>query len=491
MLHVWMYGLSKQPYYLCRMRRSFIRYSFATLVIFGSLCWIISCLMMSCAQIGMPTGGAKDTLPPRLVQVKPSDKSTQIQSQKFTWQFDEYVELQDISNQVLISPFQKNNPTISSSLRTVSIKLKDSLQPNTTYHIQFGNAIKDINEGNVLKDYSYSFSTGSFLDSLEIKGRVLMAETGKSDSTLLILLYKNAPDTAVSSRKPDYIARLNGKGEFSFSHLPEASYQIYALKDGDGNKYYNSQSEAFAFSNESLKPDANAIPNVLLFAYAEKKSVSTNTSTTKTAETGKKGEKKILQYSSNLIGGRQSLLNALSLVFNNKISTLHTDSILLVDTNYRIIPNTPVQLDSTAKIIQIQQTWKPDEPYLLILSKNAVADSLGITLAKNDTIRFQAKRTEDYGNLSLSFKQIDLSKHPILQLVEGESIKFSFPITNKEWKKDLMEPGEFELRILYDENNNGKWDPGNYRKKLQPEITVSLPEKLRIRANWDNAMDIE
>jgi hypothetical protein len=114
-----------------------------------------------------------------------------------------------------------------------------------------------------------------------------------------------------------------------------------------------------------------------------------------------------------------------------------------------------------------------------------------MTLEKNDTLRFQTKSKEDYGNLTLSFKKLDLSKHPILQFVEGETVKSSFPVTQQEWKKDLMEPGEYELRILYDENNNGKWDPGNYKKKIQPEITVSLPEKLKIRANWDNAMDIE
>ncbi len=473
------------------MKWLFLRNAMITLIISCGLFCITIYIMMGCAQIGMPTGGAKDTLPPRLIHVKPEVSALNVRTQKFTWDFDEYVELQDVSNQILISPFQKNNPTISSSLRTISIKLKDSLQPNTTYLIQFGNAIKDINEGNILKDYSYSFSTGSFIDSLEIKGRVLMAETGKTDSTLLILLYKNAPDTAVNSRRPDYIARLNGKGEFSFSHLPAASYQIFALKDGDGNKYYNSQSEMFAFSNQSLSPDADSIPNVLLFAYAEKKSVSTNTSISKAPENGKKGEKKYLQYSSNLIGGRQSLLNNLTLSFNNKISTLHKDSIMLVDTNYNILPNTTAQLDSTSKIIQIQHAWKPGEPYMLILSKYAASDSLGLSLAKNDTIRFWAKRTEDYGNVSLSFKQIDLSKHPFLQLVEGETVKYSFSITNKEWKKELMEPGEFDLRILFDENNNGKWDPGSYKIKLQPEITVSLPEKLRIRANWDNAMDIE
>ena len=220
---------------------------------------------MGCAQIGAPTGGPKDTLPPRLVLATPKLNSTNFTGNKITLNFNEYVEVKDPLSNVQISPFQKNNPVIDYKLRTVTVKLKDSLLSNTTYVINFGNAIVDNNEGNVLTNFTYVFSTGNYIDSFTLSGKVIMAETGKTDSTLIALLYRNAPDTAVQKRKPDYIARLNGKGEFTFNNLPPGNFKVYALKDGDGSKNYNSKVEQFAFT-EPVIVSANTLP-VTLYAY--------------------------------------------------------------------------------------------------------------------------------------------------------------------------------------------------------------------------------
>jgi hypothetical protein len=113
-------------------------------------------------------------------------------------------------------------------------------------------------------------------------------------------------------------------------------------------------------------------------------------------------------------------------------------------------------------------------------------DSSDLSLSKADTIRFQTKRTEDYGSLKLIFKNIDIGRNPVLQFVEADNIKMTFPLNGSEWNNAMMPPGEYELRILFDQNKNGKWDTGNYKEKRQPEITESLPEKLRIKANWEN-----
>ena len=91
----------------------------------------------------------------------------------------------------------------------------------------------------------------------------------------------------------------------------------------------------------------------------------------------------------------------------------------------------------------------------------------------------------------LRFKNLDISKHPILQFVEGDIIKYSYPLTGTEWSNKLFTPGQYEIRILYDSNQNGIWDPGNYSKKLQPEKAVTLAEKISIRADWDNERDIQ
>jgi len=172
-----------------------------------------------CAQIGAPTGGPRDSIPPRLVSASPKLNSTNFKGNKITLTFDEYVGLEDVQGNVLVSPLPKINPIVDFKLKTVTVKLKDSLLPNTTYAINFGNAIRDNNEGNPLKNFTYVFSTGNTIDSLQQSGKVIIAETGKADSSLVALLYRNANDSSVRKRKPDYIAKLRGDGSFTFINL--------------------------------------------------------------------------------------------------------------------------------------------------------------------------------------------------------------------------------------------------------------------------------
>lgn len=150
-----------------------------------------------CANIVPPQGGPRDTIPPVLLKVIPGDSSTRFNSKKIDFYFDEYIDVQDPQTQLLISPLPTINPTVDARLRDLSVRLKDSLLPNTTYTIDFGKAIKDFTEGNIAKDIRYVFSTGNYIDSLEIYGKVLLAETGKTDSTLIAMLHTDPEDSAV------------------------------------------------------------------------------------------------------------------------------------------------------------------------------------------------------------------------------------------------------------------------------------------------------
>ena len=127
----------------------------------------------------------------------------------------------------------------------------------------------------------------------------------------------------------------------------------------------------------------------------------------------------------------------------------------------------------------------------MLFRSTALSDSANNHLTKADTIRFTAKQPSDYGNVVLRFSNLDLSKHPVLQFVQGDEIKNSYPLTSLEWSNKFINPGEYEIRILFDDNNNGKWDTGNYSKKLQPEKAITLKDKLAIKANWDNERDIK
>ena len=169
---------------------------------------------------------------------------------------------------------------------------------------------------------------------------------------------------------------------------------------------------------------------------------------------------------------------------------LDTQNLFLTDTNFILIPNTSVTIDSTRTKLIIRSDWKPETPLFFTLTKEALEDSLGNIPAKTDTIRFYTKSTTEYGSVILRFKNLTLSRNPVIQFMDGDKPKYVYPLTSNEWSNKMFPPGEYEIRILYDDNKNGQWDPGNYAKKLQPEKAITLPQKISIRANWDNERDI-
>ncbi len=220
-------------------------------------------------------GGPRDSLPPRLMKVNPRDSATNFTGKKIVLEFDEFVQIENIQENLLVSPVPKINPLVDYKLRTVTVTVKDTLQPNTTYSIDFGNAIKDINEGNILKNYTYRFSTGSALDSLSLNGKVIIAETGKTDSTLIVMLHTSTDDSAVIKKKPRYVARVDKDGNYQFTNLPSGSFALFALKDEGGQRRYLSGSQLFGFADERVSPGISPKP-ITLYAYTEKEEEKTN-----------------------------------------------------------------------------------------------------------------------------------------------------------------------------------------------------------------------
>lgn len=448
------------------------------------LLYISISLPSGCAQIGAPTGGARDTLAPILLKASPELRTLQFKGNKITLNFDEYIEVQEIQNNLLVSPLPKTNPQVTFNLKTVSIRLKDSLLPNTTYSIQLGNAIKDVNEGNILKDFSYVFSTGNVIDSLTLSGNVLLAENGKVDSTLSVLLYRNTADSAVQKTKPDFLTKLKGDGSFEFKNLPAADFKIYALKDGDGNKYYSIKTELFAFF-DSVVNTAATNTSINLFAYAQEKAADN-----KVIRVLKPVLEKQLKFTSNL-SGEQDLLDKLVISFNNPLKLIDTASLVLLDTNFNAVVGGSVLIDSTKKLLTYQPVWKPGESYRLIFKETAFEDSAGNLLKKTDTLSITARKESAYARLTLRFSNYDQQKNPVLQFVMSDVVKFSYPLNAAEWSSSRFATGEYELRILFDDNKDGVWTPGNYEKKLPAEKAITIPQKIALKANWDNERDIE
>jgi Big-like domain-containing protein len=467
--------------------------NFFHFLLFTSLVCILITISSGCAQIGAPTGGPKDTLSPVLVIANPPVRTLHFNGNKIVFTFNEYIDVQDVSSNLLVSPYPKKNPSVTNKLKTVTVILKDSLLPNTTYSINFGNAIKDIDEGNILKNFTYVFSTGNIIDSEQVKGNVVVAETGKTDSTIFVLLYnKDLSDTAVLKKKPNYIARVDKKGNFVFNNLPPGDFNIYALKDDDGSKTYSAKSELFAFTGQTLHVSDTTQP-VMLYAYAEEEKPVTPTSTSDNTTTTKKKIPKDnkLKFVTSLDGGDQSLLTDLYIAFNKPLEHFDSTGIVLTDTNFNAITPVNITVDSTRQIVSLHTTWTENTDYRLIINKNAVTDSDSVSIKKTDTLAFKTKSESEYGSILIRILNFDKSKHPVLEILKDFKIVKSIPLTTAEWSDKLFVPGEYYIRILFDDNNNGKWDPGSYSEKRQPEKVISFDKKLSIKADWDNEREIQ
>lgn len=213
-------------------------------------------MIVSCARMGQPDGGWYDDTPPRVVHTDPADKGTGVKSKKVTITFDEFIKLEDATSKVVISPPQIEPADIKASGKKIVVELKDSLMDNTTYTIDFSDAISDNNESNPMGNYTYSFSTGERIDTFEVSGNVLDATNLEPIKGILVGLYDDLSDT-VFARKPFIrVSRTDSRGRFVIRGIAPGTYRVYALQDADGNYIYSQKSEMLAFSHETFNPYA-------------------------------------------------------------------------------------------------------------------------------------------------------------------------------------------------------------------------------------------
>ena len=215
---------------------------------------VLAAFFFSCANVGYPSGGEVDKTAPKATAFEPTNETKNFTSNNIVIHFDEYIQLKDADNQVLISPPFEHKAEIVAKGKYVSIKIKDTLLPNTTYLFQFKNAIVDNNEGNALPSLDYVFSTGDHLDSLSVKGKVVDGLTLKPDENIAVLLYSEFTDSAIAKSHPVYMTKTDKNGVFKFKYLKQGLYKIIALKDDDRSLTYNNASEKMAFSTDTILP---------------------------------------------------------------------------------------------------------------------------------------------------------------------------------------------------------------------------------------------
>lgn len=214
--------------------------------------------MVACANMGRPEGGPRDELPPVYVRSNPSPGQLNFNGNRIHVDFDENISLEDAMNKIVVSPAQKTTPGISSNGRRVSIELRDTLLPNTTYTIDFADAIKDLNEGNVLDGFALDFSTGDELDTLCISGMVFEAETLEPAQSMLVGVYSNLSDTAITTLPFERITKTNQLGQFTLRNLKEGTYRLFAIDDVNRD-YHWDRSENVAFYDVLVSPTSEPI----------------------------------------------------------------------------------------------------------------------------------------------------------------------------------------------------------------------------------------
>lgn len=217
---------------------------------------VITVLMAACASMGRPEGGPKDVTPPVFVSSKPAPNTLNYTDPRVVITFDENIKVEDVLNKVVISPAQVQQPSVTASGRRLIVDIKDTLKPETTYTLDFSDAIRDLNEGNILDGFAMAFSTGDVLDTLQISGMVLQAENLEPAQGMLVGVYSNLADSAITTLPLERIARTNQLGQFTVRNLKPGDYRIFALNDLNRDLHWD-RSEDVAFFDTIITPSAS------------------------------------------------------------------------------------------------------------------------------------------------------------------------------------------------------------------------------------------
>lgn len=512
---------------------------------------LFSILIASCAKRGSITGGLKDTIAPVMKVSLPKNFSTNFTGKTIKLTFDEYVKLKNVNKQLIVSPPMTTAPDISptTASKYITINMKDTLQPNTTYSFNFGQSIEDNNEGNPYKQFKYVFSTGSYIDSLKLSGKIKDAIDLKTDNFVSVLLYEineKYNDSVVYKQKPRYVTNtLDSATTFQLENLKAGKYLLVAMKDINGNFKFDSKTEKIGFHKQYVSIPNDTLYEIELFKEKQAfKSVKPSQASNNRALLGYsgdyKGAKVTLKKGNEIIPSMVSKFQEKDSVqvwfkradmdsvsvnvtkdkysadYNLKLKKQKVDSLSITPKQNGILnfrdkfalkTSIPITKIDNSKITFINKDsvavkfetayneWnqeiefdfekEPLEKYKLKILPGAFVDFYE---KENDSLKFifSTKNVTDYGNLRLKLENVK-SFPVIVELTnkEGKVLYTEYAEKSGQVNFDLIEPALFTLRIIYDENGNKEWDSGNFIAKKQSEEVIYFPKEIDIRANWD------
>ena len=246
--------------YVCTPKKMMKLRGKIPLIIVAAFAWII--IISSCANPGMPIGGAKDTIPPVLVKTSPVYKSTEFDGEKIELTFNEYINTEEISEALVISPPMQKKPVIKTRSKTLIVEFREELKDSVTYSLDFKNTVADNNEKNPIENFRFSFSTGPVYDSLRVSGNVADAFSLEPIKDGLVLLQKNLHDSAVFKLTPDYIAKTNEEGMFMIDNIAPGTYHLFSVADDNNNFLYDEGAERISYYDSMIVPSAKYIEQI-------------------------------------------------------------------------------------------------------------------------------------------------------------------------------------------------------------------------------------
>lgn len=358
---------------------------------------VIILILYACASTGTPDGGPYDETPPKFVRATPEPNATGNTRKKISIEFDEFIKIENAAEKVIISPPQTEVPEVKASGKKVLVEFFDSLRSNTTYTIDFGDAIVDNNEGNPMGNFSYAFSTGETIDTMEVSGTVLNAQDLEPIKGIQVGLHKNLNDTAFTKLPFDRISRTDSRGHFSIKGVAPGKYRIYALKDGNQNYLFDSKTEIIAYSDSIIIPSMEP---------ATRQDTTWNAIDTLKIDTIKTihytrfmpdnlvlrafKEENTMQY---LAKSEREQLNRFSLYFSAKADTLPTIKGLDFDEKDAFIIEPSIKNDTIR--YWIKDTVLCERDTLTLQVDYLYTDTLGNLVPKRDTLAMMNKLSKE------------------------------------------------------------------------------------------------
>lgn len=508
----------------------------------------------SCASIQQPTGGPRDTIPPVIVEELPENLSTNFSAEEIEITFDEYVKLENEFSEISISPEMQERPTFKIKKKSLIITLPDSLETNTTYTINFGNALVDFNESNKLRNYYYVFSTGNEIDSLTISGNVKDAFTlePKLDATVMLIPIKK--DSIFRKHKATIFTRTDSSGNFRFRNQREGTYRIYALVESDNDRIFNKNTEKIAFLKDSihLKADTSGI-TLDLFKEIPEDFRTVNRSIQKSGVISIGFNKKLKEPGINILNDENinnekwvefdSEHDSVTLWINDltfdSLSVQITDSNKPVDTvtlkrnksdkyepnivltdnltsqkvnrieHLQITSSAPIGSFDRTKIklledsvaipkyifsfdtssrrnITIAYPWKKEKKYQVSFEENAITGLLG-NGSEEYTRNFSYDESENFGDFIINLQLPDTSQYivDLVKLEDGKTLESRIVTKSQHLKYKNLPAIKLGIRVIYDANENNKWDTGDVRRNIYPERVWYYDKLITIRPNWE------